>query len=184
MYRVHPLVPSIELKAKWRFFPFFCLFCQEGWRVRMKGRWPRAIVVTRANHDVDNDRIEVHANLAGMGDFNCRAGIDLSPRGGDLSCARTTFRLLFFYLASSFSSYLSLQSPKRRVSAFSRYGNTYRYYATSLAEPPKSNMKSSAWAKFSVALLCHFERSTFIRPHTVVLSLFHSIELENCRQAE
>lgn len=59
----------------------------------MKER-PRATSVTRANHDIDNDRMEAHANLAGMGDFNCRVEIDLSPRGG-LSCARTTSHPLF-----------------------------------------------------------------------------------------
>lgn len=75
----------------------------------MKERWPRATPVTRANHGIDNDRMEAHANLAGMGDFNCRAEIDLSPRGG-LSCAQTTFHPpplpAFFYLTSSSLSLL------------------------------------------------------------------------------
>jgi len=73
--------------------------------VRIKERWPCATPVTRANHGIDNDRIEAHANLVGMGDFNCRAEIDLSPRGG-LSCARNYFSLLFFYLTSSLLSLL------------------------------------------------------------------------------
>lgn len=62
--------------------------------MRMKERRPRATPVTRANHGIDNDRKETHANLTGMGDFNCRAEIDLSPRD-DLSCARTIFHPLF-----------------------------------------------------------------------------------------
>lgn len=78
----------------------------------MKERWPRATPVTRANHGIDNDRMEAHANLAGMGDLNCRAEIDLSPRGG-LSCAQTTFHLPPFFLPlRPFPSY-SLQYSKR-----------------------------------------------------------------------
>lgn len=110
--------------------------------------WPRATPVTRANHGIDNDRMEAHANLAGMGDFNCRVEIDLSPRGG-LSCARTTFHSFFFYLI--IRPFPSALFGAQNVSAFSRYGNTYPYYATSFL---KSNMKSSAWAKFFDTLLC------------------------------
>lgn len=109
-----------------------------------------------SNHGVDYDCIEAHANLAGMGDFNCRVEIDLSPRGS-LSCTRTTFYLLFSYLAVHPSFSCPPLVFETRVSAFSRHGNTYRYYATSLAKPPKSNMKSSAWAKFYGVLLCRLK---------------------------
>jgi len=43
---------------------------------------------------------------------------------------------------------------KRRGSAFSRYGNTYRYYATSVAEPPKSNMKSRECERWNSPARC------------------------------
>lgn len=79
----------------------------------MKERWPRATPVTRTNHGTDNDRMEAHASLAGMGDFNCRAEIDLSLRG-DLSCVRTIFHSLFpTSLRSPLSHPLSPQCSKR-----------------------------------------------------------------------
>lgn len=81
--------PFDRIKSQTRLF-----FYWGEWRVRMKERWPRATPVTRANHGTDNDRMEAHAKLAGMGDFNCRAEIDLSLRG-DLSCVRTIFHSLF-----------------------------------------------------------------------------------------
>lgn len=82
----------------------------------MKGESQRATSVTRANHGVDNNRIGAHASLAGMGDFNCRAEIDLSPRGG-LSCARTTtFHPHFFYLAGRPPSYPLVLPHETRAS--------------------------------------------------------------------
>jgi len=71
--------------------------------------------VTRANHGIDNDRKETHANLTGMGDFNCEAEIDLSPRG-DLSCTRTIFYSFFSY---PFCPFLPTLFDTQNVSAFS-----------------------------------------------------------------
>lgn len=84
-----------------------------------------------------------------MVDFNCRAEIDLSPRGG-LSCAREPLLTLRFFpppLVVPSRPLPPFRRPStsvetRRGGAFSRYGNTYRYYATSLAKSPKSSMKS------------------------------------------
>lgn len=119
----------------------------------MKRRWPRAAPITRVNHGVDYDRIEAHANVAGMGDFNCRVEIDLSPRGRPIVYTNYFLPPSFFPSRSAPSFSCPSLATETRVSAFSRHGNTYRYYATSLAKPPKSNMKFSAWAKFNGVLL-------------------------------
>lgn len=119
----------------------------------MKERWPRGLnlPVTRANHGIDNDRKETHATLTGMGDFNCEAEIDLSPRG-DLSCAQIIFYLLFFYLTFCSSSSYSKrecvfygatetlivimphrsQSYRNRIWNPAREGNFSIYFCTSL----------------------------------------------------
>lgn len=105
------------------------------WRVRMKERWPRATSVTRANHGTDNDRMEAHANLAGMGDFNCRAEIDLSLWGG-LSCAQTTFHP-FFLLYSYIRPFLSCSprySKRECVFTLRKYLSLLRHIALKATE--------------------------------------------------
>jgi len=184
VYRVQSVLRSlIELKAVSDISPLSPSF-RRGWRARTKGSWPRAIAITRTNHGVGNVRIGAHANLpARMGGFNCRVEIDLSPRS-DLACLarKLLFDLSFFF--PFISPFPPLLPPLERVSAFSRYGNTYRYYATSVAEPPKSNMKSrERWNFRRAAFVPHRTRSTFylLAPLRVV---FRSTKSENSRRTE
>jgi hypothetical protein len=68
----------------------------------------QVIAITRINHGVGNVRIGVHANLRKNGGFNCRAGIDLSPRSG-LECVAR--ELLFGFPFLFTWTFLPLLSP-------------------------------------------------------------------------
>lgn len=144
--------------------------------MRMRGRWPRAAPVTRDNHGVDNDRIGAHANLAW-------GWLTLIVERRSICRHEAAYRVhencfsLHVFSHSRSSSPPPLFSPRRpptpvetrRGSAFSRYGNTYRYYATSLAKSPKSNMKSCLCA----SEICRCARSLFLAyvPLTLMLLL-------------
>lgn len=154
-------------------------FYRRGWRVRMKERWPRVTPVTRANHGIDNDRMEAHANLAGMGDFNCRAEIDLSLRG-DLSCVRTIFHSFFLPHPVRPLPSCPLQSSKREcVFTLRKHLSLLRHVALKATEIEYEIQSVSEILRYAFMPL-----ELFIFTRRNIATVFHWMDFKSYSKAE
>jgi len=122
----------------------------------MKGRRPRVIAITGTNHGVGNVRItEAHATPAGVGGFNRRARIDLSPRGGLACLARELlFGLSFFSTSPSPPLLPPLETAGECVFTLRKHLSLLRHVARRAAEIEYEIPRAWALEFPSALLLC------------------------------